>query len=555
MNKAKWLLAGILLLAGVLRFVNLGHLPNGFIPEEVSTGWNAYSLLKTGRDEWGTFLPIIFRETGGYKLVLNSYLIVPVMAILGPNELAVRTPVALAGVLAVLGTYFLVDHILKNKKIALISALLLAVSPWHISMGRYSVDVNWGIPLFVFGLWLLLKSFEKPHLRLWSGVLFALTYYTYFNYDVFTWLFLFGFGVLYRKLLWQASSRKYTILFVVIQVIGILPYAVTPTLFTRFSQATSVDAIGFINRINEHRGACVVYYPQPICKLIYNKATERVYEFTRNWTNHYSTTTLFLYGSKLGLSGMPDRWGFLYVFEFPLMILGLLWLGIRRKFFPFLVLWGLLFGVGGSLASEGHVWRMLTLLPLPQILAGVGFWYVTARWRKWGVPLGLGLLLAVSVFRFWADYTSFFPYTQAPNSYYGFRDVYAYVSPLESQYKYIVVAPTGLGFEQLYIYYLFYMRPDPRSYQLGIDVERPVGAQNWVQVKQIGKWHFEQDIRNIANQLPDQVLVVTDGQYKDTEVLTVSSDKILQPTLLKTIYYPNGDPAFKIFDYTLNEKI
>lgn len=547
MKKEKIILISIVLLAIVLRFYALDKIPIGFIPEEISTGWNAYSLLKTGRDEWGNLLPIFFKETGGYKLALNSYLIVPVMAILGPTELAVRIPTAVAGILSVILVYFLTLFLFKKKNIALAASLLLALSPWHISMGRYGVDVNWGIPLFLFGLLTFLKSYRQPKLLILSAISFGLSYYTYFNYDVFTTLFLGALFLLTAKIQFAPSRRKFSLLFIGIVGIFLLPYIISPTLLTRFSQATSVSQVGFVNRINEHRGACDDYYPPVLCRVFYNKVTERGLELSRNYINHFSTSTFFLYGSKLGLSGMPDNWGLFYPLEFLFIVLGIIIIVKKKMYSRELVLWALLAFIPSSLASEAHVWRMLTIVPLPHIVAAIGAVALLHQLRKksWLV-IGVGVLLAVFVSRFWLDYTAYFPFWQAKNSYFGFRSAYAYLLPKAAEYDAVVVAPPGLGFEQLYIYYVFYSQLDPSILQKEIDVDRSVGEGGWVNVSRIGKWYFAADPRNLWETLPEKTLILTDETLKPEEL--TSSEFLTTARALQTIYNPNGDPAFKIIE-------
>ena len=127
-RKTTVILILIIALAALLRLYQLDRIPSGFIPEEVSNGWNAYNLLKTGRDEWGVRLPIVFRETGGYKLALNSYLIVPSMALFGVNEFAVRLPAAMVGIVSVYLTYLLSKLLFKKESYALSAAFLLAIS-------------------------------------------------------------------------------------------------------------------------------------------------------------------------------------------------------------------------------------------------------------------------------------------------------------------------------------------------------------------------------------------------------------------------------------------
>ena len=465
------------------------------------------------------------------------------VALFGLSEFSVRLPAALAGVLAVYLTYLLVKHLFKRDSFALAAALLLAISPWHIAVGRYGVDVNWGVPLFLGGLLAFLKFKTHPRWLIVSGVLFALTFYTYFNYIVFTWLFLMSLGWIYRKDLWVRDRRTWLIGFYLIQLVFMLLYILQPNLTTRFSQATSVSQIGFVNRINEHRQACTAIYPKTLCTAIYNKYTDRVIEFSHNLINHYSTTIFFVSGSQLGLSGMPAGWGFLYPFEFVLIALGLIVMIRKQLFTPLLGAWFFLYAVPSSLAADGHIWRMFTFLPLPQIIGGIGLVHLANQRKQIWVQAGIGLICALFVFRFLVDYTSYLPWAQGANSFFGFRDLYSYLKTVEKDYDYIVVAPSGLGFDQLYIYYLFYMQPDPREYQLGVDVERPVGRENWVEVKRIAKWHFVGDVRNVVFDLPDKTLLVADGNFKEKAPLP---QNVMLTELIKTINFANGDPAFKV---------
>ena len=101
----------ILMLAAVLRFYQLGQIPPSLNWDEVSNGYNAYSILKTARDEHGNFLPLTFRAFGDYNPALSVYTLVPSIALFGLNEFAVRFPSALLGTLTVLLTYLMVKQL------------------------------------------------------------------------------------------------------------------------------------------------------------------------------------------------------------------------------------------------------------------------------------------------------------------------------------------------------------------------------------------------------------------------------------------------------------
>ena len=56
MNKIKWLIA--IIVCRISSVLGLREKSPGLYWDEVSLGWNAYSVLKTGFDEHGRFLPI-----------------------------------------------------------------------------------------------------------------------------------------------------------------------------------------------------------------------------------------------------------------------------------------------------------------------------------------------------------------------------------------------------------------------------------------------------------------------------------------------------------------
>src|SRR3989344_6941222 len=100
------LLSTIIAAALFLRLYDLSRIPIGFNDDEAAFGYNAYSLLKTGKDEWGRVMPFpAFESFGDWKLVFYLYSVVPSVAVFGPSNFAARLPSALFGILAVLAAY------------------------------------------------------------------------------------------------------------------------------------------------------------------------------------------------------------------------------------------------------------------------------------------------------------------------------------------------------------------------------------------------------------------------------------------------------------------
>ena len=131
-----------------LRLVGLTHTPPSLNWDEVSHGYNAYSILKTGADEWEQRFPITnFRAYGDYPTSLNLYLTIPFVAIFGLSEYAIRFPHALLGVGTIIASYFLVWGITKRKDVSLLTAFLVAVTPWYVFTSRFVVQSNLSVLL------------------------------------------------------------------------------------------------------------------------------------------------------------------------------------------------------------------------------------------------------------------------------------------------------------------------------------------------------------------------------------------------------------------------
>jgi 4-amino-4-deoxy-L-arabinose transferase-like glycosyltransferase len=95
--KTKLALAVIIIVGFFLRFYMLGSVPAGLTSDEADTGYDAYSILVSGRDQWGQFLPITsFKGFGDNRSPLYTYLVVPFVGLFDLSPFAVRLPSALA---------------------------------------------------------------------------------------------------------------------------------------------------------------------------------------------------------------------------------------------------------------------------------------------------------------------------------------------------------------------------------------------------------------------------------------------------------------------------
>src|SRR3990167_1400536 len=97
----------VVFLAFWLRFYKVTEVPPSLNWDEASIGYNAYSILKTGNDEWNESFPVHFRSYGEYKLPVQIYASIPGIAIFGLNELGVRITPVVYGTLTILIIFFL----------------------------------------------------------------------------------------------------------------------------------------------------------------------------------------------------------------------------------------------------------------------------------------------------------------------------------------------------------------------------------------------------------------------------------------------------------------
>lgn len=147
----------IVALAFFLRFYKVTSDPPSLNWDEVSIGYNAYSVLKTGRDEWNKFLPLHFESYGEYKLPAQIYASIPAISIFGLNEFGVRITPVIYGTLTVFLLYFLAKELFKNDWVALASAFFLAISPWHIQLTRASFESSFSVFWVTLGVWLFFR--------------------------------------------------------------------------------------------------------------------------------------------------------------------------------------------------------------------------------------------------------------------------------------------------------------------------------------------------------------------------------------------------------------
>ncbi|MFZ5437859.1 MAG: ArnT family glycosyltransferase [Patescibacteria group bacterium] len=200
-----WFGLVVILLAGFLRFYQLGQVPHGMTWDEAAIGYNGYAIFTTRRDEWLKRLPISFWSFGDYKAPLAIYLNGLFTFLFGLTLFGVRVPFALAGVMTVIGfslwlrlLFSEFNYSVKQANFwSLIAGLLMTLSPWHLHYSRAGFESGMALGFFIWGLFFWQKFWQKTTTKK--------------NY----WLILF-------VLSWVAAIYTYHSSKIVIPVVGLL---------------------------------------------------------------------------------------------------------------------------------------------------------------------------------------------------------------------------------------------------------------------------------------------------------------------------------------------
>ena len=162
----------ILILGVFARVWKFNQVPPGLHQDEASIGLEAYDLLHFGVDRNGNSFPVNFTSWGDGMDALYGYVLIPFMT-MGLTPFTTRLPILLSSLLTLPLVYFIAKKTL-GQSFALLSMLLLAISPWHIMMSRWGINENILPLVFVLGYACLLRSSAKNYWFVISAFFFAL---------------------------------------------------------------------------------------------------------------------------------------------------------------------------------------------------------------------------------------------------------------------------------------------------------------------------------------------------------------------------------------------
>jgi len=428
----------------------LGDTPPHLRNDEASLGYDAYSILSTGRDQHGEFLPILFKSFGDFKPGLYIYLTVPFVTMLGLNEWAIRLPAAISGILGVYLLYLVVWNLFKNQKIALASAFSLSISPWHIAFSRGAWEAQVTITLILAGLLFLIKTLNQNNKYLMASAgFFGASLLMSHGAKPAIPLILSSFLLAYWKKIIKIPYRIILLssfLFIILSL---------PIIFSFFNgKSTRVASLLFTNK-----------YQNAKVEMIAS-------DLLKNWANHYSLPILFIKGDGNPQHTAADFGAFIAL-DVVFLFLGLRFLlrekdNTEAKMLILILL--ILSPLSSSLTSEGVNFERYLIFFIPMnIILGLGI----SNLKK-NLFWGIFLLLYLCSFLFFLD--AYFIHTPAKNGAWqtGYKEIVQFITPIQENFQKIYIPQ---GSDQPYIFFLLYQRYSPEKFQtISASVNIPNGS-------------------------------------------------------------------------------
>lgn len=486
----------ILLVAVFFRLYLLDSVPPSPSLDEVSIGYNAYSIIRTGADEYGIKFPMLLRAYDDWRPAMHVYLSIPFVAILGLSTLAVRLPSAILSILTVLATYFLVKELfsinskyqtlnpkqtkrpnnqnfknsleIRNLKfdIPIIATAMLAISPWHIYISRLGHEVNAGLAFLVFAM----LFFFKKRIYL-ASLFFTLSFISYHPEKVIIPIFIVSLAILFRKELLEMKKKVlFSILIAVVIAFPFIRETLSPNGLIRL-QGTNIFSSNQERFIEQSRLLLKAVESENFFgQVAYNRRVLMASIFLENYVSHFNPFWIFTNPSS-DRHKVPEI-GLLYLWEAPLIVLGIIFLlfgSFDRRVKILIAVWIFSSPLASSLTTDApHAMRAYTMLPMPQFLASVGFYKTFRYLYKRKLLLNLGsvmgtFVLGISILTLHNKYFLVFAQEQSSSFQYALSKSIFYVLDNEKSYDKIIFSNKD-NLYQSYMFFLFNSRYDPVQY-------------------------------------------------------------------------------------------
>ena len=501
-NKNRIFLILICILFLLTRLYKINEIPPSVYWDEASIGYNAYSIVLSGKDEWGDLLPLHFRAFGEFKLPIYVYASSIFVKLFGLNEFSVRLPAVLFSLGSVILTYLLSKKIFKENLIALFSSLSLTFSPWFFIISRTGIEATAGLMFYLLGIYLFLIN--RKWFILLSVLSFIISMYSYNSFRLLSPVVLFLLIIIRRKELKVYIRQNLIMAFITIAffILSLIPIY---RLFVYDSGIARVQNLGGVS--------------EPL-------------KIVKNYLSHFSPN--FLFEGAKNFRFQQEGFGQIYILELLLFIAGVLYIVKKKQKIYFLpLLFIFLAPIPASITKEApHALRSLSIIPFFCIVLGCGVKYIEEFAHK-KVITNLGILSIYLIFfgYYFYSFNTSYPIYSSKDWQSAYKEVYKNYAFEFEQYDQVIISDT---FAQPYIFALFYLKYDPNRFREEVK-RNEVGDWGFSTVASFNKFNFGK-IKKIVNSETKGAIVFT------------SPDEMLdyiQP--IDRINFPDGSIALFVY--------
>lgn len=484
--------------------------PPALNADEAANAYDAYSILKTGKDQYGNFMPLRFKSFGDYKLPLLTYLAVPFIKIFGLTEIGIRMVNFPFVFFFPIVIYLLTQELFNKKRISLLAAFLSAFAPGLQLLGRQAHEGYLTVFFLTLTAYFFLRLIKKQSILNFSFFIF------HFSLSLFGYHFSRLWACFYFLLfLFFAFKKKLSKLTVLIFIVVILLFGITDLIYkpTRIQNLLFFNNIGFSLKINELRS-------EGGSRLFYNKLTVGVIDLSSEYLKYFSPQFLVINGDENTRFGFPGV-SPITILEYLFIFIGLYYLFKNKEKWRYLILLMLLFSpISAALSwAGGSITRSIFIfIPISIIVAYGVINFVNKKY--------IFYLFLVPCFLFFSFYSWDFYLNHYPKRAVvlrswqaGYKELSNYIKTNYNRFdKFYITKKNG----QPYIFLLFYLQYPPNIYQKESSLSKP-DEYGFGQVEKLDKFIF--DINN-RKDLKNSAIIGFPDDFSDADKLNTKKIKI-----------------------------
>lgn len=374
LTKTHNLILLILIIALFLRTYHLSSNPFGFFCDEAAVGYDAYSILTTGKDMYGVSFPVFFRSLDDYRHPIAVYSTIPFIYFFHLTELAVRLQSVFYGLLTIIFLY-LIGKAVISKQYGLWAAFVASCMPWLLFYNRTGFEFSTFPAFFTATIYFFIKSLTNRKYIIPFFIVSALTIYTYQPAKLLVPLFLTILIIIFWKKLFQHTKELFS--GILIFVILSLPFITSLISGEGFARFNSVSVF------SQH-----LPLMETIEKLLYNY----FFQLSPQYLFFVGEPTFINRHMTLGITPL------LFITSFGL-VLGLIALikTIKTDFSKILIIWLLIYPLAATLVSEApYSSRALIGAPVFALLIALGLEKIAQYIVKTRLPYRWAVFLIVT---------------------------------------------------------------------------------------------------------------------------------------------------------------